>query len=369
VIVLRDVATVSGFVNRGDSGVARCRENLLVHAPKFELTCELAPGDSWAWVEVAGRKKGQMLEDLLADVLIYEGDGSKVTYAPRSFGTPAPVTTPGELTNGILQGLNAVRLRAKLAPLTLAAKQSEENTRLAGTLFDASLRGDMTTANRAAIGLLAGWDVEGGVIRDGYFFLGAAAPTRDATVWLDAAIERPIGRMALLDPGVRQIAIGPAIPGDAPALGAAVTTYALYESDDHPAEEAAFMTKLIAAREGRGLSAPVRVGGFEDMTEQAKEVRLTGKAPMAALRDLLAAAVERSGAGVRGVVIETTDPAHVDVPEDLLQEGPLHVLVTVTHHRAPGAAWGQYVIFVLVVDGRATTPRTTARGPATSRTE
>ena len=85
---------------------------------------------------------------------------------------------------------------------------------------------------------------------------------------------------------------------------------------------------------------------------------------MAALDDLLQAAVARSGATVRGYVIETTDPAHAEVPEDLLKDGPLHVLVTVTHHRAPDAAWGQYVIFVLVVDGAATTPRTTARGPS-----
>jgi hypothetical protein len=365
----RDVATITGLVNRGEFGVARCQENLRVVAPKFELTCELAPGDPWAWVEIAGRKKGEMLEGGLADVLIYEGDGTNVTYAPRSFGPPAPVSSADDLTRGILGGLNAVRARAKMAPLSLAAKQSEENTRLAGTLFDAGLRGDSKTVNRAAIGLLAGWDVAGGIIRDGYFYLGAAAPTRDATAWLDAAIEQPIGRMALLNPEVRQIAIGPAIPADAAALGAAITTYALYESDDHSAEEAQFMSKVIAARANRGLPKPVRVGGFEDMNVQSKEVRLAGKAPMAALQDLLQAAVDRSGATVRGLVIETTDPAHVDVPGDLLTDGPLNMLVTVTHHRAPDAAWGQYVIFVLVVDGAATTPRTSASLPSFVRAE
>ena len=358
----RDLAAVTGLTNQGEFGVARCEENPRVPPPKFEVTCELAKGDKWAWVELLGRQKGKMLQEPLADVLVYEGDGAGVAYTARSYGPPAPVRSPGDLTTAMLDRLNAVRVRAKLAPLALAAKQSLENPRLAGTLFDASLQGDAGTADRAAIGLLAGWDVEGGTIRDGYFFLGAAAPTRDATVWLDAALERPIGRIALLDPGVRQIAIGPVVPGDAPALGAAVTTYALFESEDHSAEEAQFLWRVTGAREARGLPAPVRVGGLEEMHTESSEVLLRGKAPMAALQDLLQVVVERTGSSVRGYVIETTDPAHVEVPAELLSDGPLHVVVGVTHHRAPDAAWGQYVIFVLVVDGAKTTPRTAANG-------
>jgi hypothetical protein len=34
---------------------------------------------------------------------------------------------------------------------------------------------------------------------------------------------------------------------------------------------------------------------------------------------------------------------------DLLVRGPLEVQIGVTHHRAPGGAWGQYAVIVAIV--------------------
>ncbi len=349
-VARRDVGVVLAFANHGDFAVSRCDGNPSVALPKFELTCELAAGDPWAWVEIVGQKKGEALQQPLADLIVYE-QGRDVVYKARSFGAPAPVHTAADFTSALLDRLNGVRRLAKLAPLTLAPKQSDENARLVGTIFDAGVKGDSATVDRAAIGLLAGWNVEGGTIRNGYFFLGAVAPTHDAIDWLDAAIERPVGRTALLEPTVRQIAIGPAIPGDAPALGAAVTTYALFAPEsDHAAEEKQFLQALAAARRARGLTPPARVGGLEETRAEAAKVLLGAKVPMQALKDLIQVAVARTGSTVRGYVFETTDPALVAFPPELLRAGPLDVVVTVTHHRAPDAAWGQYVIFVLVLD-------------------
>ena len=134
-VVHGDFASVAGIANRGDFGVSHCQVNPSVHLPKLEMTCELGEGDPWAWVEVVGGKEGQVLQEPLADVMIYEGDGSRVTYAARSYGAPAPVRSPKELTSALLDRLNALRSGAKLAPLALAARQSEENTRLAGTIL------------------------------------------------------------------------------------------------------------------------------------------------------------------------------------------------------------------------------------------
>ena len=207
----------------------------------------------------------------------------------------------------------------------------------------------------------------GGTIRGGHFFLGAVAPTRDATAWLDAALERPIGRTALLDPVAQQIAVGPAIPGEAPALGAAVTTYALFDSNDHTEYERQFFRALAAARAARGVPPPERVGGIDEVRSESADVLLHGKQPMMALNELIRVAVNRTGSSVSGYVIETTDPAHVDFPAPLLRAGPLDVVVAVTHHRAPDAAWGQYVIFVLIVDDTKTTPVQTAKGATPQR--
>jgi hypothetical protein len=355
-----DVAEVFGFANRGEFGVSLCEGNVGVTLPRFEVTCELADGDPWAWVEVVGHRKGEVLQEPLADVIMCERDDAGVTYTARSLGGPAPVSSGPEFTGALLDRLNAVRRSAKLAPLVLAAKQSQENARVAGTIFDAIIAGNTQTRDRAAIGLLAGWDVAGGTIRDGHFFLGAVAPTRDATAWLDAAIERPMGRLALLDPVARQIAVGPAIPQDAPALGAAVTTYALFESVDHSADELRFFRALAAERAARGLPPPDRAPRMDEVHAELADVLLRGKQPMAALNDLLRVAVNRTGSSVSGYVLETTDPSRVDFPSALLRAGPLDVIVAVTHHRAPGAAWGQYVIFVLILDDTKTAPGETA---------
>jgi hypothetical protein len=80
-----------------------------------------------------------------------------------------------------------------------------------------------------------------------------------------------------------------------------------------------------------------------------EKVQREGKAPMAALDVAMQVAVERTGQGVRGYSLETNDLDKVEVPGVLLTPGPLRVMVGVTHHRAKGAAWGQYVVLVVIL--------------------
>jgi hypothetical protein len=240
-----------------------------------------------------------------------------------------------------------------MAPLSLAPQQSIENTRLAGTLIESMIGDDDAVANRAAIGLMAGWDVKG-LIRNGNFFL-AAVGTSDATAWLDFALELPIGRSSLLDPGMRQVAIGPAIPPGGGALGAAVTAYALFETDDHVAETTRFFQRIAAARTARGLPAPARVQGLGEMDAELGRVAREGAAPMDALQATMQVAVARTGQGVHGYTLETNDLDQVDVPAALLTPGPLRMMIGVTHHRAEGAAWGQYVVMIVILGSVAST--------------
>jgi hypothetical protein len=343
-----EFAHVIALVNRGDYGVSRCDGDPAVRPPRFAVTCELAAGDPFAWVEVLGEREGRVMLHPLVDALVYEGDGSSARYQAKSLGTPAPVDTLPAFTSALVDRVNGVRSAAKMAPLTLARKQSAENERLAGTILDAAVTQDDDATEKAAIGLLAGWDVEGGTIRNGGFFLGAVAPTRDAMVWLESAVQRPSARMTLLDPDARVIAVGPAIPAGMPGLGAAVTTYSLFESEDHAADEALFLARIKAARAALGLGAPVRIKTSDDVRKQAARARQEELTPLAALHEMLATASWDSGAPAYGYVLETNDLSKVDVPDVFLKSGQLRVVVAITHHRAPGAAWGQYVIFTLV---------------------
>jgi hypothetical protein len=345
-----DFAEIGAMINRGDVNVSRCEPDPAIQPPRFALTCELAPGDSFAWVEILGRRAQQLLVHELAETIVHDGDRNAIAYAGRHVGPPAPVTGPGDFVRALVDRLNQVRTAAHLAPLALAPKQSAENARLAGTLIDASLGGDEATANQAAIGLLAGWEVPG-LIRNGNFFLAAVGPTSDATAWLDFALERPIGRSALLDPDARQVAVGPALPAGGGALGGAVTTYAMFDSGDHAGDAARFFQRVAAARAARGLPAPSRVQGLGEMDLELARVMREGVAPMAALDATMQLAVQRTGQGVQGYVLETNDVEHAEVPDALLRPGRLSIMVGVTHHRAAGAAWGQYVVLVVVLSG------------------
>jgi hypothetical protein len=275
------------------------------------------------------------------------------------------VKGPADFTAALLDRLNRVRVRAKLAPLTLAPKQSAENARLAGTLVDAEHTHDAATADRIAIGLLAGWNVDG-LIRTGNFFVLQVAPTKDATAWLDFALQRPLGRSVLLDPAARKIAIGPAIPEGVPALGAAVTTYALFESRDHAADEKRVHASISAARTARGASAAVRVGGLDELTNEAMLVLDKGKPPADALQDVLDVAAHQTGSRVQGYLLETTNLDELPLPSELLTASSLKFALAVTHHRAPGAAWGQYVVFLVVIDpATPTLSASVGRSPST----
>jgi hypothetical protein len=345
-----EFTSIRALINRGDLGAQPCESDPGVQPPQFSVVCELAGGDRFAWVEVAAQRRGHFLAEALAETLVYEGDGKDLAYSARHVGPPAVVGSAAEFPNKMLERLNGVRLAAKLPPLSLATKQSAENARLVGTLIDAATDpGDMS--DRAAVGLLAGWDVEG-LIRTGHIFL-SVAPSLDATAWLDAALERPMGRFALLDPDVRQIAVGADVADGKRALGAAVTTYAFFESDDHHADADRFFARIAAARAQRGLPAPERLAGTETTQAEAARVLRGNKPPMAALDDMMADVSRRYSIGVRGYVLEASDLERPDVPAAFLARGPMRVLLVVTHHRAPDAAWGQFVVFAVVLGGGA----------------
>jgi hypothetical protein len=241
----------------------------------------------------------------------------------------------------------------------VATKQAAENARRAGTLIDAGMGGDDATAERAAIGLLAGWDVQG-LIRDGRFFMAALGGTSDATAWLDYALERPIGRSALLDPSSRLVAVGPTLPPGA-ALRAAVTTYALFESPDHAAEASRFFDRIVTARAARGLGPTSRVQGIREFDVALAHVLKGDASPTEALDNTLQVVVYRTQHSARELAFETNDLDAAPLPAELMAPGPLHLMIGVTHHRAEGAAWGQYVVFLVVLAESQVTQTASAR--------
>jgi hypothetical protein len=346
-----DYARLTALINQGQVGTERCVGEPEVVPPQFAFSCTLAPGDKFAWVQLLGHHKGRALAEEVSETLVYEGDGSSVAYTARRLDPPASPSQQ-EVATGLVERLNGVRQRAGMAPLVLAPEQSRENVRLAGTVIDPAAVDDGKSADLAALGLVAGWKVHG-LVRGGEFFVGAVGGTRDVSAWLDFALERPIGRLALLDPQARQIAVGPALPQGIEAIGAVVTTYELFESADHGADETRFMERIDAARAAKGVPKPVFVRATDAARAECARVRDGDREPMAALRTIMDDVSVRTGRPVSGYVLETNDLTHVEIPTPLLGPGPLEAMVAITHHRADGAAWGQYVVFVALPGGSA----------------
>jgi hypothetical protein len=69
--------------------------------------------------------------------------------------------------------------------------------------------------------------------------------------------------------------------------------------------------------------------------------------PMAVLDRAMNQAARRTGGMVNGMVLEANDLDQGKVPEEFLGPGSPELALRITHHRAPGGAWGQFVVFAV----------------------
>jgi hypothetical protein len=69
---------------------------------------------------------------------------------------------------------------------------------------------------------------------------------------------------------------------------------------------------------------------------------------MTALDEVMRHIVYDEHRNVRGWVVETSDLKQLPFTDDLLARKPLEVQIGVTHHKAPGGAWGQYAVLIAI---------------------
>ena len=332
------------LINQGATGVARCERNDALALPAFSFLCPLAPGDTAALVEILATEPARVLGRGVAEVLVARGVLGEVSYVARPVGPPAEARSPEALTRSFLAGVNQVRAAAHLTPLIASPEQAAQNTRLAGAYFSAQLDGRGELSDRIATGLMAGWDIHG-TIRRGDFFSLLLGSSRDASALLGYSLESPTGRNVLLDPKARYLALG-AVASDAFAgLGVVATTYELFAPGDDHTETASLARRLVTERRARGLAPPVFVANAE-VTKTVREVMVENRAVDDVLSDALQSAAASLGGRVSGHVYETTDVGLVPFGPEFFGRKPPRVTLAVTHHRVPGAAWGQYVVFL-----------------------
>jgi hypothetical protein len=347
-----DTMFFGGFINQGPYGVRSCTVDPQVVRPEFRVTCRAAREDETAWMQIVYAPPGTMLTLPIVQVLVRRDPSKPVQYQEPSYARAQLVADAPAFRAAVVEALNATRGLAGLKPVRLSAAESESAARVARQYFAAALgAGGVEDMNTIALGLLAGWQVQG-LIRSGTFFAALAPATRDVGRWLDYALTMPLGRDALMQPDVEEIALGPVFLGDPGpgGMGAVVTGYRFQHGEDHTADVAAVVGRIAEARSARGLPAPKIISGYGDViTEELGAVKRGEENPYQALQASLQGAVRRYETSMRGLVVETISTDSFELPRELIAQPRLQLAIGAAHYKPPGAAWAQLVIVIVYV--------------------
>jgi hypothetical protein len=342
----RQSEMVFALANQGAQSVSKCGPDARLHPPDFAFLCSLAPGDSQAWIEVFTRHEDRFLGHSVARVLVQRTEGPLEYVAATS--ARVPVSSPEDFGKAALAELNRVRAQSKLTPLALAPKQSATNARLAAPLVDAEFHEDGKAADEIALGLMAGWDVDA-VIRDGAILTGNLQASHDAALWVSECLESPAGRYVLLEPEAAQIAIGAAFDRPWPGIAVTATTYQLFGTDESTQGPRLLLDLIGRRRANVGKSAPVPMDNASLVAEAAL-VKDEHKHPEDAVHDAMAALSRENHLPMRGTFLMSNTLALSNLPAEIIDANTLTVAIAVTHIKVPRAAWGQYVILVVMAD-------------------
>lgn len=335
------------LVNYGSVAVAPCEVDITAARPRFRFICQLASVDDNAWIQMLYAPPRRVLATVFAQAYARRSPDTPPNYKTLNYADPTPVKTPEEFTTAVLGHLNRVRAAAKLQAVTLAQSQTATAMRSAPHYFASVLGASQPQeADMIALGLLAGWEVQG-MIRGGHL-MSSIAPTMDAGRWLTAALETPLGRHTLFAPNIEQVAFGPMVFEDEGGLGSVVTGYRFHHGNDHADDVKWLLTRVIQARRRMGLEPPLRLAKVASVMQEELALVHQGDAmPRDALDRVLRRTVDSFRTPMQGFVIEAMSLDELEIPEEVLSEPKLHMDIGVTHHKAPGAAWAQYTILVV----------------------
>lgn len=344
--VLGPPAVVGGLVTTGAHRVTRCRSSSTRPSREVSMRCPIAAGDPTAWLQVTHAAPGRLLAGSAATILVArEPTRAIVVSGGARASTAAGPDVAADRT--LLDLVNAVRREARLPALSSSAAQSQEITRLVPAFHAASLANDTTTMDTIALGSIAGHGLTEGPIRDAGFLWEWLAPTRDVRDWLDYALMLPLSRRPLLDPFANVLAYGQVVgPDERGGIVGIAATYRIFSTRDTEIDRLRVAGRLRRERRARGFRTRLfsGVGALDDAADAIREGRLV---PAAAVHEAARGVSSAFGGSVRVHSIELTDlDGEIPFPTELLASAPLDAAVQITHHRPPGAAWGQHVILV-----------------------
>jgi hypothetical protein len=351
---LRDPATgLTALVNQGAHAVAHCEVDPAIALPAFRVRCPIATADEHAWIQLAATPPGLVLSRQVLNVLALRAPTAALTFS-RQAGEPAPVSDESSFRKAVVALVNEMRARGGMRPLTLSIEQSVTVSELLAPFFGAHVAANEAAhdaINRITLGLMAGWEVKVGTIRDASLAVVFNAMAPDARRWVTDALDEPLGRNVLLDPEAEVLALGALLRREPDGVAAIAVSYRFFEQEQKPGERATqLLERLARVRKARGLGETTQVQQMVGMAEVLADIESGRATPFKALEYAMHDVASATGRAVQGLVWETHDLDAIEFPPELLRRGNLMLGAGVTFYRPEGAAWGQYTVVFVVID-------------------
>jgi hypothetical protein len=339
---------VEALYNRGRYGFGRCSVDPTVMLPRFVATCDVDAADADAWIEVAAFPAGRVLGHVVASLVVFPARTPSSAYHDAGYVTRSVAAGPDARAQ-LLGLLNEVRRGAGLPEVALAERECAVAEKV-GPHYFAALTGSEPerVADEVALGLRAGWEVDGEII-NGAFTAGAVVHTDDLGQLLDAVLERPSGREALLDHAARLVAFGPVLMPAEEVIAMVASSYTLFTGANHAADAQRVLGRLTKARIDQRMPPPSRAPNLQGEADDAAAKVARGElSPHRALERMLQHSAERfAGVGFHGWMFEASSVDDIRFPADLLRAQVGGVVISVTHYHPKNGPWSRLVIFIL----------------------
>jgi hypothetical protein len=335
------VEKVDALINQGPLGWAECVRDEGAVLPTFRFVCVARKEDAQAWLSIGAWEKDRVLGKEVARVLVWPAGEPINLYTAPAYATPGPPTP-----EAFVERVNAVRTTAGLPPLKLAAQQSSTAASVAPYFFGET---DAHDSDKIALGLMAGWEVEG-LVSTGSFN-AEWTPQPDSGALLSSMLEQPSGRRSLMDPTASRIAAGLVAEGN--TVGALISTYAIMEEVVDPVEAPKqLIAQLNEARAKLGKGPAEWIANPNDFyTRAAKSLLANEVTPTQAANQFMDETVRFTNRPVSGLTQTVTTLDKVQWAEEVLAHPSPQVLIFVGVQKARGDAWGRYVVLVLLLEG------------------
>lgn len=350
--VLDPVGSLRAMINRGRYGFGACVLDPTVELPRFAITCPASSADEAAWITMIAVPPGRILGSAVLETLVWPAGAPAKTYARLARDAAAAPASGAVKLVDMVQEINRVRKDAGLAPLRIAEQESRTVERLAPHYFAGMREGTSNpVADQVALGLRAGWEVDG-LVRHGGMISTSVQGSGDYAEVVRTALSHPFGRETLLDPGAERVAIGTVGAEKDADLGALFATYALFDSYHHDNDGRIVGARLTALRAAHHALPPTLVTDLGVAAQRAaKSVQDGKRTPEEALDDLLRQASEQAGGKrVHAGITETSSLEEMRFPDGMLTVPLLVCGVGVGHYRRAGHPWGRFIVFYVMVD-------------------